>query len=184
MIVEKQRPSLYIDPPAPTQADPTLETLRTLQTTYFGMGVSMFDDLCDIARTLGEDYRIPRRTDLCRVFLLGNVTLLWELSNICFSMDGKNMIKHERIFASVGNMVIDPIIRETRVCNLYRRWIGDKKAAVNVSDKDAVFIPGKWLDNILERLSYAHEILSSRVAMNNEFERLALIKKLQYGKEL
>lgn len=172
-------------------AAPTLADLKIVETNWLMQGAKAFPDLVMLAQTLGEPHEFWNRSNyFIRVFNKPGMTLFYTNYETKYSPAHKAIIHREGVLVTLGDwsygermITGEPIFRKLVVCRLYRYGVNGHWDNVEITDKDAIYRPGKWTTNLLSHLPYAHEIHNSRHDMDEEFQRDQLAKKLFYGRE-
>ena len=187
--------------------DATLEELKLIRLAYLQQGASVFTDLAMVTRRLGLSCCAPIYHDPSYFYFGTSSCVLYEVDEISAIWREQKIISNyhsESLIVTIGKPTLivkeikqpediqacsdQAIFREDVVCWLKRENLKtgtrSRIGQVETGISDVRFIPGKWIGKMLEGLSYAHELTTSMHEMNEERERLDMIRDLMIGRNI
>lgn len=173
----------------PAVAELNLHQLRNLKQSYQTRGINQFDALVKVTRALGQPRHFHLRKEEYRIFTAvydqgrKEVTAMW----------------HERMGSWHGDdfghghfgltEVLSVFVREVRPGQQRPAWEDVRAYHVCYLEKgeeaqaadQGKFIPGNWLEVLLNHKATAEHVLSTLQEGMDETERQALIRELLIG---
>lgn len=165
--------------------DMTLQELRAIEQQYLALAEKDYPDLFLIVSAMGRDYAV--RQDTVRVFSTGSTTITRTIRSGLYDTVKEDYANIITMGVTVGiptHTAYDGAVirRDTQVAYLTGVAIGAENKFHRT--EGTFYRPGRWRDELLAQLHYAHEAINERKEDEEESERVSLAKRLLAGVEL
>ena len=162
---------------AASEPAPTLEQLEQKYAEYMRQGQEVYEDLALIVKMLGKEIIFQRRPESWMIYDNGSATALYSILATNWRAERGAWSIRESLTITIGQPIIYQI-RETPVC-----WLSLQDGDL-VYEEKTVFVPGRWLEEMLRDLPRAKAIAGAHSRREYEARRQALIERLLIGKEV